>query len=543
MEYRIIGTTLEKCICKEEDINAVIPKGVSTIGYEAFMDMTELVSVVIPDGLKEIKACAFCNCSSLRSITIPDSVTKIEAQVFAGCISLEEIRLPNGLEIVDCGLFEYCEKLSNIYIPDSVRIIEHEAFVGCKSLKSIYIPKGVERLCLDAFKCCYALEMIEISQDNQYYSSCNGMIFNKDKTELIASPPANKNVVIPEGVKMLCDYALSYNPFTKSIYIPASVIGLEISTFTECKNLDRIDVDENNAFFTSYDGAVYSKDMANLIVCPFGKKKLDIPEGVINIVERACFSCRLVSVTCPSTLKRIGHSAFACCKNFEHIDIPKSVTRIEGYSFFGTKWLSRMRKQDRFVTVNGILIDACSLKGDVVIPLGVEVIGEESFVDCSSVHSITLSDTVTCIEELAFCACINLQSLRLSASVSCYNSNCVMSISDLKQIIVDQDNNVFCSVNGVLYSKDKKTLIHCPSGRKTLVVPEGVEKIDDDAFQYCDSLMRLSLPDSLDLSNGIRVFDFLDYLDSPSCEFRLYCGTGSSSERFAREYGINYETR
>lgn len=543
MEYRINGRTLEKCICREGEINAVIPKGVDTIGYEAFLDMTELVSVVIPDGVKQINACAFFNCSSLRSITIPDSVTKIGAQAFSGCLNLEEIRLPNGLEAVEEGLFEACESLCSIYLPDNVIRVESDAFFGCKSLKTAYIPKSAALLNPKAFRGCSSLETVEIDQDNQFYSSCSGMIFNKDKTELLLSPQGNKNVVIAEGVKVLYDYSLAYNQHTKAVYIPESVAKLDIFVFAECRDLDRIDVDENNALFASYNGAVYLKDMTQLIICPPGRKRLDIPEGVISIGDGACMGSRLESVTFPSTLKSIGYSAFACCKNIGYVDIPKSVTQIKGCAFYDTKWLRRMRKQDCFVTVNGILIDAHSLRGDVVVPQGVEVIGEESFSHCTNVRSITLPDTVTAIEELAFCSCLNLQTLRLSSSVSSYNSSCVMSISNLKQIIADEDNKYFCSVNGVLYSKDRKTLIQCPSGRETLVVPEGVEKIDDDAFQYCCFLARLSLPDSLDLSNGASVFDFLDYLEFPSYEFRLYCSAGSSAERFAKDYCIDYETR
>lgn len=166
-------------------------KRVTSIGDNAFNHYTSLTNVTIPDSVTSIGDYTFHYCTVLTSITIPDSVTRIGKGVFYDCRNLTRIKMSN-----------------------SVTWIGEEAFYGCNRLTSITIPNSVTSIGEKAFFWCLALTAIYVAEANEYYSSLDGVLFNKDKTELICYPPSKVDD--------------SYN-------IPNSVKSIGNSAFEDCK--------------------------------------------------------------------------------------------------------------------------------------------------------------------------------------------------------------------------------------------------------------------------------------------------------------------
>ena len=164
--------------------------------------------------------------------------------------------IPNTVETIGFGAFAHSE-LENVQIPDSVKRIEHGAFYFSAQLNKIFIPSSVEYIGKNVFSTCYNLKEINVDNNNDYYSSEYGILFNKTKTELIKFPPS-KNLStynIPNSVVLL--YPSSFSDTTKlySVSFPSSIKSIGYSTFFDSgiktafipKNVSEID----DAFFGS----------------------------------------------------------------------------------------------------------------------------------------------------------------------------------------------------------------------------------------------------------------------------------------------------
>ncbi len=146
---------------------------------------------------------------------------------------------------------------------------------------------------------------------------------------------------------------------------------------------------------------------------------ITIPDSVTSIEEDTFYNCTsLEAITIPDSVTSIGIYAFYGCTSLAKITIPDSVTRFRWNAFFGTPWLAEKQEENPVVVVNGILIDGSTCTGNVVIPDSVMSIGEQAFLECTSLTSITIPDSVTSIGEIAFSGCENLAEITIPDSVT-----------------------------------------------------------------------------------------------------------------------------
>ena len=123
-----------------------IPKNITNIGGYAFWGCTGLSSIIIPDNVTIIGDYAFHGCEGLSEITIPDSVTNIGTYVFAQCSNLVLAIINARITLISTAAFRDCRALNSVTIPDSVTNIGTYAFAYCTSLTSIIIPHNVESI-------------------------------------------------------------------------------------------------------------------------------------------------------------------------------------------------------------------------------------------------------------------------------------------------------------------------------------------------------------------------------------------------------------
>ena len=178
----------------------------------------------------------------------------------------------------------------------------------------------------------------------------------------------------------------------------------------------------------------------------------------------------------------------------ESIVIEEGVTSIGRYSF---SWFDAVRKIDFPASVTEIGDYAfcyCSVLAEIKLPGSVTMIGDYAFYGCD-LREIELPDGITEIGSYAFCV-NNLSEIDIPASVSSIGY-LAFSDGELKKITVDEENKAYCSVDGVLFTKDMKTLIRFAGDKKTeYTVPDGVTRIEDYAFEGA-GLIKLSFPESV----------------------------------------------
>jgi hypothetical protein len=185
---------------------------------------------------------AFKNNKSITSVTIPNGVDTIYSSAFEGCTSLTSVTIPNSVTYIGIAAFKDCTKLTDIIIPNGVTQILTSAFSGCTSLKSITIPGKLDSFGNggNAFLNCTSLTAINVDAANTKFSSENGVMYNKNKTTLVAFPGGKTGAfTIPSNVTSIGDTAF-YGCSLTSLTIPSSVTKIDQMAVYYCPNLTSV---------------------------------------------------------------------------------------------------------------------------------------------------------------------------------------------------------------------------------------------------------------------------------------------------------------
>jgi len=224
-----------------------------------------------------------------------------------------------------------------------------------------------------------------------------------------------------------------------------------------------------------------------------------IPDSVTSIGGSAFYGCTsLTSVTIPDSVTSIGGSAFGNCKSLTNMTIPDSVTLIGNGAFLGCTSLTSVTIPDSVTSIGERAFSECTSLTSVTIPDSVTSIGEQAFSECTSLTSVTIPDSVTSIGEQAFSECTSLTSVTIPDSVTSIGDGAFASCTSLTGIWVAEGNNDYSSdASGVLFNKDKITLVQCPGTFREYTIPDSVTSIGEQAFMGCSSLTSVTIPDSV----------------------------------------------
>ncbi len=321
---------------------------------------TSVTSVIIPATLNNVPVTsiynefgdiggAFTGCINLQSITIPNSIAEILPQAFSGCPSLSNIivaadnpnflsdgdvlydkakttlycypskkietyyELPVSVTEISEYAFDNCIYLNQVIIPNSSQLskIHTEAFSGCRHLNSIFIPSGVTIISPDSFMGCTSLSNVTVDENSNSFSSVNGVLYNKNQTEL-KYYPANKDwdaSLIPGTVTKIGDYAFAYNKKITEVILPTTINSISIGAFSNCTSLKSIIIPSG---VTTLNSATFSNCSSLTSV--------EIPNGTTLIRGNIFTNCSsLTWVKIPGSVQTIDQNAFKNCVNLTSI--------------------------------------------------------------------------------------------------------------------------------------------------------------------------------------------------------------------------------
>ncbi len=382
-----------------EVTNLVIPNNVTSIEKHAFYNCSGLNSVTIPKSVTSIGNYAFSGGSGLTSMevesgnpvydsrdkcnaiietatntlafgckntVIPASVTGIGNGAFSSCTSLTSVTIPNSVTSIGDYAFEYCRYLTSVSIPGSVTSIGDYAFSGCSGLTKVIVP--------DIAAWC-GISYGNYSSSPLYYAK---HIFSDEDTEIT-------DLVIPDDVTSIGDYAFYCCGKLTSITIPGSVTDIGRYAFEYCSNLTSISIPNT---VTSIGDYAFS-DCSGLesMKVESGNPVYDSREDCNAIIETAtdtlAFGCKNTII--PASVRGIGCGAFSSCASLTSINIPGCVTSIGDYAFYG-----------------------CSGLTSVSLPGSMKSIDKYAFYYCRNLTSVTIENGVTSIKYAAFSGCSSL---------------------------------------------------------------------------------------------------------------------------------------
>jgi hypothetical protein len=295
--------------------------------------------------------------NQIKSIILPNRLASIGNNAFVSCKELENFTIPGFVKTIGTNAFSNCSKLVGMNIPKSVVSIGSAAFQYCLGLKEITVPSSVATIGSNIFLSCENLENIYVDPSNSYFTSIDGVVFNKTQTKLLIFPPGRegsysipssvlsieslafcnchklRSVFIPNTVTSLGDHAFSASRLT-TVTIPKSINSIGNGAFLFCNLLNEINVDPENPSFCSTDGVVFDKAKTKLLICPTAKSgSYAVPEGLISISDDSFNGSILTDITLNDKLASIGNNAFANCVNLRTIKIPEKLSSIGTSAF------------------------------------------------------------------------------------------------------------------------------------------------------------------------------------------------------------------
>ena len=457
---------------EENTKKVVINDGVTGIGSYTFCDYSNLTEITLPNSLTRIGSASFANCESLTNIPTPDSVTSIGESAFSGT-GFTQIPNFKNVKSIEEETYAHCHNLTNIIVPSSIETISKNAFYLCQKLTSVEIKDNVKYINYTAFSevndntiLAGKLSSISVSENNQYFSSQDGILFNKNKTELVKFPEGktDEQYVIPSTVTKISDRAFEHCVNLKDVTIPDGIteIGLEAFwkagltkvvipsmeslqsgyTFKECNNLESV-VFKNGILFL-YNYAF--EDCENLT-------SVTIPESVISIGGGFFAGCgKLTEINIDSNNKKYcSENGIIYNKDKTEIiaypslkgtyTIPDYITSIGDGAFMGNYGLTSIKIHSG-ISIGDQVFEYCNELTNVEIDSGSQTIGkigELAFAYCRKLKEIKIPNTVTSIENMAFYYS-GLEKIQIPPSVTKIDSTAFQNTNQSLIFLVEENS-------------------------------------------------------------------------------------------------------
>lgn len=485
---------------------------VSTNAIIKYPPAKEGAEYTIPDDVTSIYKYAFTDTEYLQKVVIHDGVTDIREHAF-GYSSIKNVELPENMTLIPDGMFLGCYDLTEIVIPDSVSRIEDHAFSDCYSLENIKLPENLKSIGAYAFADCSGLTGIEIpakgfGEVTEFYEIGE---------RIFARCYMLEKVTLPDTFPMLTSGMFLDCLSLKEINIPASVTEIDTNVFSGCYSLEKINVDENNTAYKSIDGVLFqtvsdeNEEELDLVKYPPNKEgsSYDIP-SVVTSLSVGAFSdnVNLERVTVPDGITAIGTDVFSFCENLVSIELPQTVNSIGKGAFEWCEKLKEIRLPDAVEEIGAGAFEGCYSLEEMYIPEA--RINDDAFLYCS-IKAFNISEENEIYTEIdgvlydedmtnlvAYPSGSENTTYTIPASVYFMNDS-LSECYNLEEILVEEGNERFKAIDGILYDYDVTRIEKYPKGKtdEEFIIPDTVTDFGYTDYEFNMYVKSITLPASM----------------------------------------------
>ena len=531
--YNVLG---EKTLSNSTITKLTIEKGIKEIKAFAFSQCTGIKgSLVIPEGVNKIGVGAFNKCSGFDgTLTLPSTLKSIGNGAFQLCSGFTgDLAIPEGVEELGTFVFSKCSGFNGtLTLPKNIKSIGKAAFQSCSSLVgNIVMPENVEEIGMNAFFHCSNLDgTITFSSKLKHigksaFEGCSklkgGILLPEslesiDKLAFNGCSSLDGTITLPKGLKTIGEVAFqNCSKLTGTLNLPDTIETIGQFAFNNCSSLTGDLVIPNS---------ITTISRASFQSCKGLTGKLVLPDSITTIEPWAFYTDRFTGIlTLPNKLETLGEAAFGANTNFENtkIVIPASLKKIgidyevngenlglSTHDFYN--FGANVRKFEAFEVEEGnenfVAIDGVLYTKDKKRLI--------SYPRNKKGDTYEILDGVVTLDEFAFASNMNLQTLKVPDSLTFEPrkkgirmenitpvTTALYSYSAIQDIILNETNPNYTSIDGVVYTKDKKQLMCVSTGRtKEVIIPDGVETIIDYAVfpsQVARSIPKMYIPSSL----------------------------------------------
>ena len=499
------------------------PKQCYNIFGEDSQSNQTITKLTIEDGIKEIKTAAFRGCKKITGdLVIPDSVVNIGYAAFVNCSGFNgTLKLPLNIEKISDYTFNNCTNLKgNLIIPENVKEIGDYAFNKCSGFSgTLVFPSSLKRIGRTAFQLCSGFtgdlvipEGIETIEDYTF-NKCSGFdgtltlpstLKSIGRTAFQLCSGLKGNLIIPEGIKTIEDYTFyGCSGFNGNLTLPSTLIEIGNSSFQNCSQLI------GNLVITD---TVKTLGKTSFCGCSGFDGILKLPSNLKTIGDTAFYNCSKLTgqLNLPDKIESIGQFAFDNCVSLTgDLIIPNSLTTISRCAFQSCIGLTgKLVLPDTITSIEGFAFYDDKFTGELVLPKNLESLGEAAFGKNTNFSNSKIVIPAS-LKKIGVDCDFNGENLGISTH-DFYNFGA--NVRKFEAFEVEEGNNNFVAIDGVLYTKDRKRLISYPRNKKdnTYEILEGVVTLDELSFASNMIVQTVIFPDSLSFearTQGIRAKD------------------------------------
>ncbi len=336
------------------EIPANVTLGNGTFQYCHGLREVEMASGILPDS-------CFRGCEFLWKVNFTGELKSIENYAFTYCSSLTDIELPQGLLKIGDNAFSQCTTLPELILPDSLTQVGKYAFSECSLLEKLVIPAQVSYLGDRFFYDCNKLRILQVDEQNQWYSTLDSVLYDKGQTLLItAARNASGDRVLPDTLKTIQAGAFYKCKKIESITLPQGLETIQANAFEECSSLQRAVVPD------SVQGKL-ERTFGHCTALTYAQ----VGEGVTELDDTFIGCSQLKEVKLTENIKSLGNGCFCDCVRLENITIPSGITRLDGWDFYKCESLRQLE-----------------------MPRGLTYVGFRSLQYCQSLESLTFYENL-----------------------------------------------------------------------------------------------------------------------------------------------------
>lgn len=513
-------------------LSIIISGNTIYVGDSAFRGCEKLTTAILEGNIEAIRNYTFENCSSLPEIKIPDSVTDIGHGAFKECSNLSSIIIPNNVTSIGWSAFRDCSELREVTLGRGISRVEDGAFYGCekieevtyycsyigwgsswpqynKSIKKVIIGEGVETIGEYAFSAGFGTSGLEtIIFANPTLKKIGEKAFGECKSLKYAYnegsvQPSEGTIILPEPLESIGLNAFWISPEIKKISLPSSLTFIDNLAFYGNNNeigvedvyahmLEPFKINESVFHDNTYKNAILHTDgVADKYRDTFAWSKFF---HIVNNDEAAGYGDG------GSDSENHGNSGHASQLD-EIIDFADPQVKTICVDKWDTSKDGNLSKREAAaVTSLGTAFKGTDITSfnELKHFTGLTKIDNWAFGNCTNLLFVILPEQVTEIGMNAFTNCTALTAMTIPALVATIGESAFAGCKSLMAFNVDTQNEKFATEGGILYNKEKTTLISCPAGKfATATLPESVLKIEANGFYNCVNLPAIILPASL----------------------------------------------
>ena len=456
---------------------------------------TTISQMVIPEGTRVLGGSIFDRCS-ITELWLPSTLTTVSSNFLKDCSTIKSIHVPSNCSGVKG------DELGNVYNSDQTVILFMKPGIGTLNISETLRSILVTSLTLNT-----NLTKLTVDGNNEEFYEYNNTLYKKKTKELYAIIGGALVVEVDPECRSIGD-----SSFKNTRVKVVRFLGTKVKSISGCAfeglKLESMQFPEGLESMSVY---IFSGTVLGNLTFPSTFKTftdssmrgskipfIDLSScvGLTELPENSFYGCSVEELRLPPSLKNIRSRALYGCKSLRSVRLPASLELIDSEGFKGSALEEVEFDDGSNVTLRQGCFSGNSFRS-LSLPNRIKEISENAFEGCEELREVSFDEgsLLESVRPFAFKGCRNLTRINFGSNLRRIEGCALSGAVGLKNVTFPETNEFYCSDGGVIYNKERTTLVVCLSGIESIEIDWKVREIAGSAFYECSQLQRVSFGD------------------------------------------------